>query len=55
MKSVTFKDGEDTVTVEIVSSGKFIWIDDQNTDILIGVESIDKLIEALNKIKEGLE
>ena len=55
MKPIIFKDGVDKVEVGLSFSKAFVTISDDDAETWIGVECIDKLIEALRLVKKESE
>lgn len=55
MKPIVFNDGTDDITVGLSFSNTFVTIGDDDGETYIGVEYIDKLIEALHLVKKELE
>ena len=55
MKLITFKDETgDTIAVGSSFTKEYVTIDDGNTEVYIGVKSIDTLIQALQALKGEL-
>jgi hypothetical protein len=54
MKLIIFNDGTSEIEVGLSFSGAFVTISDDDGETYVGVECIDKLIEALQNIKGEL-
>lgn len=54
MKPIIFNDGTDEIEVGLSFSNSFVTISEGGAMTYIGADCIDKLIEALQKVKEEL-
>ena len=54
MKPIIFDDGGDNVTVGLTESQRCVKIYDDCDEVLIRVQGIDKLIEALQQVKKEI-